>query len=258
MADGKGPDNYQSDDDMEIAREEDSNDISGRSSRISPPKTAGPHSIISGASSDHSPATLQGATFMGDIPVRGPQPQYPPTMLPPDMNPNQHSYVESGSIPVAAQPALQGHGSIHMQDMMTSSHDTSRRTSLFSSPATEFSNGSAPNLYSGAWQQSTTAPANTGLYAFNTQTQNPPQPPSTFVPQQGVPLSQSQQYIGPQYHGLPHPNDMYRGGGGGGGGVSQSPVGHGGPGYTNFIAHDGRTMPGNSLKMEPLNRGPLH
>jgi hypothetical protein len=250
MADDKVPDNYQSDDDMDtcIAREEEGNDISGRASRISPSNAAGPHSIISGASSDHSPATLQGAPFMSDIPVRGPQ--YPPTMLPPEINPNQHSYVESGSIPVVTQPPLQGHSSMHMQDMIPSPHDTGRRTSLFSSPATDFPTGSGPNLYSNTWQQSTTAPTNAALYAFNTQTQTPPQSASNFVPQQGVPP----QYLGSQYHGLPHPNNVYRGGGG----VGQSPVNHGGPGYQNFLTHDGRPMPGSGLKMEPLNRGPLH
>ncbi|KAK0646267.1 hypothetical protein B0T16DRAFT_157783 [Cercophora newfieldiana] len=251
MADDKVPESYQgSDDDM---GEDESNDVSGRtSSRISPPKTAGAHSIISGASSDHnhSPATLQGANFMGEIPVRGHQ-QYPPALLPPEMNPSPHSYVEGASIPVSTQPSLQSHGSMHMQDMIPSPHDNGgRRTSLFSSPANEFPNGSTSSLSYGTWQQSTTAPPNANLYAFNTQTPTPPQPPSTFVPQQGVPP----QYLGSQYHSLPHPNDVYRGGGP----VTQSPVSHGGSGFQNFLPHDGRTMPGAGLKMEPLNRGPLH
>jgi len=247
MADDKMPGSYQpSDDDM---GEDEGNDGSGRASRISPPKTAGPHSIISGAGSDHSPGALQAANFMGEMPVRGPGPQYAPTLLPPEMNPSQHSYVENTGIPGAAQPSLQSHGAMHMQDMIPSPHDTGRRASIFNSPATEF-----PNTSYGGWQQTTTAPANANMYAsFNTQTPTPPQPTSTFVPQQGVPS----QYLGSPYHGPPHPSDVYRGGGG----VAQSPVSHGGPGFQNFLAHDGRAMPGSGLpggglKMEPLGRGP--
>ncbi|KAK4455831.1 hypothetical protein QBC34DRAFT_444625 [Podospora aff. communis PSN243] len=245
MADDKMPDNYQSDDDLDLVREDEGNDISGRTSRISPPKTAGAHSIISAASSDHSPAALHNPTnFMGEMPVRGPGPQYAPAMLPTDMNPSPHAYVESGSIPVASQPGLQSHGHMHMPDLIPSPHDPGRRSSLFGSPANDFPNAPASSLYPTAWQQSTTAPANTALYAFNTQTPTPPQASSTFVTQPGVPP----QYLGSQYHSLPHPSDVYRGGGG----VAQSPVGHGGAGYQSFLPHDGR-----GLKLEP-HRGPLH
>jgi hypothetical protein len=245
MADDKMPDNYQSDDDLDLVREDEGNDVSGRSSRISPPKTAGAHSIISAASSDHSPAALHNpTTFMSEMPVRGPGPQYAPALLPPDLNPSPHQYVESGSIPVPSQPGLQSHGHMHMPDLIPSPHDSGRRSSLFNSPTNEFPNAPASSLYPAAWQQSTTAPANAALYAFNTQTPTPPQASSTFVTQPGVPP----QYLGSQYHSLPHPNDVYRGGGG----VAQSPVSHGGAGYQNFLAHDGR-----SLKLEP-HRGPLH
>jgi len=245
MADEKLPDNYQSDDEMDVARDDDPALVSARPPRISPPKSTGSHGIMSAASSDHSPATVQGTTFMGDIPVRGPQ--YPTTtILPPDLTPSQHSYVESGSMSVSTQPSLPSHGAMHMQDMIPSPHDSSRRGPMFSS-APEFSTASGPGLYSAAWQQGTTAPANSALYAFNPQPQPPPsQSPTTYVPQQGVTLNQGPQYLRSQF-GLPQPTDVYQGG----------PSSHS-PGYSGFLPPDGRTLAGTSHKMDSLHRGPLH
>ncbi|KAK3357107.1 hypothetical protein B0T25DRAFT_147256 [Lasiosphaeria hispida] len=248
MADDKIPDNYQSDDEAGQVREDEENNMSVRSSRASPPRTTAPHSIISASSNSHSPVTnLQNAPFMGEIPVRGPQ--YPSNLIPPDLSSGQHSYVDSGNMAVGGPAPLQAHGSMHLQEMIPSPHDSSRRPSLFNSPATEFPSPSGPGLYSGNWQQGTTAPGNAALYAYQ---QPPPQPPGAFVPPQGVPLNQGTQYLSNSYHGLPHPNDVYRGGN-----VGQSPVAHG-SGYANYISHDGRTIPNNGMKIEPLNRGPLH
>ncbi|KAK5652525.1 hypothetical protein OQA88_10431 [Cercophora sp. LCS_1] len=250
MADDKSPEGYQSDDEMNAApREEEGDAASVRSSRVSPPK-AGSHSIMSTASTSHSPATnLQGPSFIGEIPVRGP-PQFSQSIMP-EMSSNQHSYVESTNITVGGPPPLQSHGSIHMQDMLPSPHESNRRPSLFNSPGTEFASTPNPGLYPGAWQQSTTAPANTTMYAFSTQQQQT-QTPNSFLPQSSVPLS-SPSYLGSsQFGSLPHPTNLYQSNG-----VGQNTASHS-QGYQNYHGHDGRSMPSGGLKMEPLNRGPLH
>lgn len=251
MADDKSPESYQSDDDMNAPREEEGDEVSVRSSRVSPPKS-GSHSVMPGSSTSHSPATnMQGTPFISDIPVRGP-PQFSQAMMPSDMTTSQHPYVESTNIAVGAPPPLQSHGSMHMQDMIPSPHEPSRRTSLFNSPGTEFPGTPNPGLYSNSWQQSTTAPANTPMYAFNTA-QPQPQTPSSFISQPSIPLNPPPYMGSSQYSSsLPHPNDLYRNNG-----VAQNPVTHG-QGYQNYLTHDGRSMPSGGLKMEPLNRGPLH
>ena len=233
MADDKVPENYQSDDEMYL-KEEDANDNSGRSSRVSPPKTAGPHSVLSATSNGHSPAAnLQGTPFMADIPVRGSQ-YSTAAMMAPDLTTGQHPYVEGGTMAVGTQPSLPTHSSMHhIQEMV--SHDSGRRPSLYNQPGTEYPNSSGPGLF--PWPQTFAS-------------QHPQPQPSTFVGQPGVSLSQGSQYLGPPFAGLPHP-DIFRNGT-----VGQNPTEHG-SGYPNYVGHDGRPIP-HGLKMEPPTRGPLH
>ncbi|KAK3379818.1 hypothetical protein B0T24DRAFT_170561 [Lasiosphaeria ovina] len=249
MADDKIPDNYQSDDDIAQSKDEEEKAHSVTSSRVSPPKTTAPHSMMPAPGNDHSPATnVRASSFMSDIPVRGIQ--YPPPVMPSDLGPEQHSYVESGSMPVGGQAPLHTHGTIQMQDMIPSAHDSSRRQSLYNSPA-ELPGPSGAGLYSSHWQQATTAPGNAPLYAF-TPHQQAPQPPSgAFVPQQAVPINQSHQY---SFNELPHSTNMFRSSS-----IGQPPVpqGQSYPNYLPHLPHDGRAVPSSGLKMAPPNRGPL-
>jgi len=242
MSDDKTPDGLQSD------REDDGDEGSVRSSRVSPPKVSGPHSVISATSSGHSPVpNLRPAPpFMGDIPVRGPQ--FPPPILPGDLASGQHGYVESG--------AMQGHAPIHIPELMAGSHDNSRRTpSMFSSAGAEFSNpsglsgASATGIYGPSWQQTTTAPPSAALYSFPAHQPGPGGSAGPFVGPPGVSLGQGSQYLGSQFHNVASAGDVYRGNN-----VGQNPVSHG-PGYPNYLT----TQDANSsIKMDPINRNAMH
>jgi hypothetical protein len=229
--------------------------------------------------------------FMGNIPVRGPQ--YPigtPLITPEIVSEQQqqqqhHSYVDgSGNMTVVSgQPPLQqvhnssnNNNNNNMQqitDMISSPHDTSRRTStsLFNSPA-EYSSPPAA-LYPSPWQANVSAaPQSASLYNTQYQQVQPPvsqqqqgshhPPGNTFVTSLqgvqsvpgvgvGVGVGPSSQYLGPSFTGLPHPNNnVYHQSGSIGVGQQQQ--------QQSYISHhDSRALASsNHLKLEPLNRGP--
>lgn len=200
--------------------------------------------------SSHGPtANLQDPAFIGDIPLRGPQ-QYP--SIAPDMTTGQHAYVENGNMTLDTQPPLSNHGPLHMQDMMSSSHDTSRRTSMYNNPpATDFQSPTTTGIYSSinAWQQGTAASGPSAIYSFPPHQQHSPlpPPPNLFSPTQGVPVSQGSQYLGGPFHGLPLPTDGYRNGHAGHHSAAQ------GPPYNGYLHHH-QADP----KEEPMNKGPHH
>ncbi|KAK3375088.1 hypothetical protein B0H63DRAFT_266590 [Podospora didyma] len=257
---------YQSDDETPLLKEEEI-DLPVSSVRVSPPHAAGSHNTMSTMGNEHNPAAPNvqvASSFISEIPVRGPQ--YPSTMMPSELAPEQHTYVESGNMTVGGQAPLHASSTMQMQDILTGPHDSSRRPSLYSGQS-DFSGPSGSGLYSTPWQQQqqhqqgTTAPGNASLYSSFPH-QSAPQPPGTYVTQQSASATnQGQQY---PFDGIPITPTMYRNGS-----VGQGPVVHGQqsyPTYLSQLSHDsGRAIlndnsnkgSNGTLKMPPLNRGLL-
>ena len=243
MADDKLPETYPSEnDDGSLIKEEDEQDAS-------PTKSATTHGLIHTPTTDHSPATtMNGAPFMGDLPVRGNS--YPASVMH-DLAPEQHGFVEGSGLPVNGQTPVHGTGGNLGMDMgVPHSHDSSRRPSLFSAP-TDYSSQNGTALYTQPWQPGSTAPNTSTMYAFN-------QPPTNSTPSyvnSGVAMNQNQPYLGSSFDGLsrngydPNQSNMFRTGN-----VSQPQV-HPTQGYS-YLPHDPRGLSG--VKVDPSNRSLMH
>ena len=251
MADDKIPDSYQSDnEDSGSAEKDEEADPTSIQSSLSPQKTVAPHSgLMQVAPSEQSPGgNIQGGPYMGELPVRGPH--YQPHIMPPDLGSGPHGFVEGGNMGVNNAPSLQPAGSMGLQEVIPDPHSQSRRPSLFSSPQ-DYGNPSAPGMYP-AWQQATTAPGNSPMYAFTPQQPQPPQQ-GPFVQQQPMQI-QNQQFMGQSFDSLPRgsydPNqgDMFRPGNVGSATVPHSQT------FPSYIPHDGR----GGIKLETLGRNHLH
>ncbi|PHH82348.1 hypothetical protein CDD83_3297 [Cordyceps sp. RAO-2017] len=217
MAEDKLPESYASDNDEAafVKDEEPHHDL-----QRSKPAAAAAHCL------GHTPTTapanghggLHGAAgaYMGDLPVRG-TPFHPP-MIQTEMAPQQHSFVESGGLPVNGQAAVSGGGGALSLDLVTSPHDTSRRPSVFS----EYASPSAGSIYSQQWSQSSAGPNAPSLYAYTAQ--QPPAQPPAFV-NQTVQISPGPSFMGSSFEGSPRPdydasgNSLFRTGD-----MSQTPV----------------------------------
>lgn len=192
MAEDKLPENYASDNDdgSFIKDEEQQHDLQ----RTKPATT---HCLV------HTPTTaptnghgLHGgsAPYMGDLPVRG-TPFHPP-MIQTEMAPQQHSFVESGGMPVSEQSAVSaGSGPLGL-DLVASPHDTSRRPSVFS----EYASPGSGSMYSQQWQQTSAGPNAPSMYAYTAQ-QAPSQQPA-FVGQT-VQISPGQPFMASSFEGSP-------------------------------------------------------
>lgn len=251
MADNNQTD-FPSDDEDDAREEDDEHHLSVLSSRLSPPKTTMSHTLMPIPTTDHSPTANIQPGFVSEMPIRNP---YPTTLMPPDLTPDQH-YVENGGISVGGQASLQQHGApVQMQEMIPSPHETSRRPSLFS-PASDYGSTTAPGLYPGTWQQTTTAPGSATMYSFGAPSQQPQQPPpplphpqGSFVSHQGVQIGSQPPYMGSSFDTLPHTsNGLFRGPN-----VGQGSVPHGQSYPNSYMQHDSRGAPGD--KMDPSNRG---
>ena len=251
MADDKIPDSYQSDnEDSGPAKEDEDPDPSSIQSSVSPQKTVAPHGLMQVGPPEQSPGgNIQGGPFMGELPVRGPH--YQPHILPPELGAGQHAYVEGGNMGVSNSAPLQTAGSMSLQEIIPDPHSQSRRPSLFNSPQ-EYGNPSAPGMYP-AWQQATTAPSNSPMYAFTPQQPQQPQQ-GPFVQQQPMQMGQNQQFMGPSFDTLPrgsydsNQGDMFRAGNVGSATVSHTQT------FPTYIPHDARA----GIKMETMGRSHLH
>lgn len=243
MAEDKLPESYPSEnDDGSLVKEEDEQDIS-------PTKSAATHGLIPTPTTDHSPAaTMNGSSFMSDLPVRG---HSYPTPVMQDLAPDQHAFVEGGGMPVNGQaPAHATGGNMGIDMGVPHPHDSSRRPSLFSAPA-DYATQNGTTLYTQQWQPGSTAPNTSSMYSFTHQQTNPPPP---FV-NSGVPMNQSQPYLSPSFDNLtragydPNQASIFRTSN-----VSQPQV-HPSQSY-NYLPHDNRGLPG--VKVDSSTRSAMH
>lgn len=185
-ADDKVPDEPDEDDQDEAPHDDDDNQ---------PTPNASPrpeHSLPTIAASDqHSAGNIPGgATFMGDMPVRGHEaPQ--PSMMQSDIGGGSSSYVGASSLGVNNQPSMSHAHSMSLSEHYSDPHAVSRRSSLYTSP-TEYAGSSNSGMYQN-WQQSTPSTASP-VYSFQHQHQQPPSA-GPYVEQQAVPLTQAPQYL---------------------------------------------------------------
>lgn len=252
MADDKIPDSYQSEnEDSGSAEKDEEADPTSIQSSLSPQKTVAPHTgLMQVAPPEQSPSgNIPGGPYMGELPVRGPH--YQSHIMPPDLGTGQHGFVESGNMGVNSAASLQAGNNMPMQEVIQDPHSQSRRSSLFNSPQ-EYGNSSATGMYQ-AWQQATTAPSNSPMYAFTPQQAQPPQQ-GPFVQQQPLQMGQNQQFMGQTFDGLPRGSydpsqgDLFRTSG-----VGSATVPHA-QAFPGYIPHDGR----GGIKLETLGRNHLH
>ncbi|KAJ9154838.1 hypothetical protein NKR23_g2420 [Pleurostoma richardsiae] len=257
MADDKIPENYQSDDgDGPASKDEEEQDqIPAPSSvppNLSPTKTTSQGMILTNTADQGPTGSLQGSSFMSNLPVRPPHYQSP--LVPAELSGSQQSYVEGGSLSVNSQAPLQPPSAMSLQEPYPDPHGASRRQTMFASP-TEYANPPGPALYQG-WQQSTTAPSNSPMYAFTQQHQAPQQGP--FVQQPAVPIAAAPPYLGQSFDGIhratydPNQSTMFRNNS-----VPPVTVPHT-QAYPSYLPHDTRELHPVELKADPLLRGPMH
>ncbi|KAI1096550.1 hypothetical protein F5B19DRAFT_488506 [Rostrohypoxylon terebratum] len=227
--------------DVTPGREEGDHNPTPNSSSASPTRTSIPQALMAQThSAEQSPTTqMPNDTFVGDMPVRGNQ--YSQPILNTELAAERPTFVETPTIPT--QAPLHPTTNISLHDMYSSTHDSSRRSSMFTSPP-EYPSPATPTIYQ-QWQGNSTAATNPSIYAFPPQTSNTHQP---FVGHNAVSISQNQQYLGTSFDGLP------RGG--------HDPQ-HGGmiralpqPGYPSYMSHEPGHLTASGTKTEPLPRHP--
>ncbi|KAL7626399.1 hypothetical protein AAE478_003171 [Parahypoxylon ruwenzoriense] len=207
-----------------------------------------PQALIAQAhSTEHSPTTQMSGDAFGDMPVRGTQ--YSQPVLGAEMTAERPAFVEAPSI--SSQAPLHT-TNLGLHDIYTNPHDSSRRSSMFTSPS-EYTSPATPTMYP-QWQAGSTAPSNPSIYTF-------PQPPANghqpFVGHTGVAMPQNHQYMGTPFDGLSrgahdaqHGN-MYRPAG-----IGQNPLPQ--PSYPNYMPHEPGSISGSSVKSVPLPRHSTH
>ncbi len=198
MGDDKVLDSYQSDAEelprAAVVKDEKEQEVPSSASSVSPH-----NSMLSAAGADNNTGGGLGSAFLNDIPHR-PGPPYPPQMLHAELSPEQQAYVDSGNMGVSGQTAMHApHAGMTLQEMCPNPHESGRRPPMFN-PPTDFSNNAATGALYPAWSQSSAAPNNSALYSFTPQQQGQGQ--GSFIPQSGVSMAQSQQYLA-SYDGLP-------------------------------------------------------
>ncbi|KAM0341152.1 hypothetical protein ACHAPU_010167 [Fusarium lateritium] len=245
MADDKIPDSYASgnDDDGPMPKEEDDQDVPAN-------KLTAVHGLIPSSTSHSSGASLHGTPFLGgELPVRGNQ--YPQSMMQ-DIAQDQHAFVENNNIPINGQSAVHPtSGNLAIDMGVPPSHDSGRRSSIFSAPA-EYGGQNGTAIYTQQWQPGSAAPSSSSMYTF---TQQPTNPPATAFVSPGVPMTQAQPYMNASFEGLtrgydPNQSTMFRTGG-----VSQPPQVHPAQGY-DYMPHDNRGLPG--IKVDDVSRHAMH
>lgn len=185
-ADDKIPDEPDEDDADEASHDNDEN----QPTPTSPLKPE--HGLPTIAASDpNSGGNIpSGASFLGDLPSRGPQ--YSQTsMMQSDINAGSSSYVGGNSLGVSNQPSMSQTHSMSLSEPYSDPHAVSRRSSLYTSP-TEYAGPPSSGMYQN-WQQSTPSTASP-VYSFQHSHQQPPSA-GPYVEQQPVPLTQAPQYL---------------------------------------------------------------
>ncbi len=160
------------------------------SSNASPQRVNPTHATMSHQQSIDAGQTnhMQGVDYAGDMLVRGTQ--MPHSMLGSELAPERTTFEvpEMMSLP----------------NLYPGQHDSSRKSSAFASPP-DYASPTTP-IYQQHWQTGSTPPNNQAVYSF---TPHAPGPPSNFVAQSGVHMSQSQPFLGPSFDGLARANDSH-------------------------------------------------
>ncbi|KAI0146011.1 hypothetical protein F4776DRAFT_660882 [Hypoxylon sp. NC0597] len=209
------------------------------SSSSSPQRTSVSQTLIAQThSTEQSPTTqISGDTFVGDMPVRATQ--YSQPVLGPEMAAERQTFVDGPNI--SSQAPLHPTTNIGLHDIYTSPHDSSRRSSMFTSPS-EYTSPTTPNIYQ-QWQGNSTAPSNPPVYTFPQQAGNTHQ---SFVGHTGVAMPQNQQYMGSSFDGIPRgTHDAQHGGM-----MRALPQ----PGFPSYMPHEPGSLPGPGTKTESLSR----
>ncbi|KAI2464180.1 hypothetical protein F4781DRAFT_425754 [Annulohypoxylon bovei var. microspora] len=230
--------------DVSPGREDGEHNPTPNSSSASPQRISVSQTLMTQAhSSEPSPTTqMSGDAFVGDMPVRGTP--YSQPVLGSEMTAERQTFVDAPTIP--NQAPLHPTTNISLHDMYTNPHDSSRRSSIFTSPS-EYTNPTTSTIYqvNQQWQTSSAAPSNSSVYTFPQQSGNAHQP---FVSHAGVPMPQGQQFLGAPFDGLPRvSHDAQHGGM-----IRALPQ----PGYSSYMSHEPGHLSASGTKAESLPRHP--
>lgn len=241
MPKDKVPLGYMSDtEDVTPGRDDAEQNPTSNSSSSSPQRASVSQTLIApNHSTEQSPTTqMSSDAFVGDVAVRSTQ--YPQPVLGTEMTAERQSYVEAPTL--SSQPTLHSATNLGLHhEMYTSPHETSRRSSMFTSPS-EYASPATPTMYSTQWQTGSAAPSNPSVYTFPQQTSSAHQ---SFVGHTGVAIPQTQSYLGTSF------DDMPRAGHGAPHGGMLRPLQSN---YSGYMSHDPGHLSAAATKSEPLTR----
>ncbi|KAM0472670.1 hypothetical protein ACHAPX_008631 [Trichoderma viride] len=247
MAEDKMPESYASDpEDAGFIKDEEDHDVS----RSKPPVSqALPHP----ASEPSSATSIRGPAFINDLTARANT--FPQSMIS-EIPSQQHAFVESNTlsvhsgqpVPTATTAAAAATGNLTL-DLVATSHDASRRPSVFSDYASP-----GGNLYSQQWPQASAATSGSSMYQYSQQ-QTAAQP-ATFVGS-GVPITPGQPFM-PSSFDAPHRseydpngNAIFRSGD-----LSHTPPVSQQQGYNYAMSNDARGMRVMAQVVDPAGHRP--
>ncbi|OTB06831.1 hypothetical protein M426DRAFT_9261 [Hypoxylon sp. CI-4A] len=224
--------------DVTPGREDGEPNPAPNSSSSSPQRATVPQALIpqTQGTEQNPPTQMSGETYVGEMPVRSSQFSQP--ALGSEMAAERQSFVETPNI--THQTSLHPTTNIGLSEMYASPHESSRRSSMFTSPS-EYASPATPNIYP-QWQTGSMAPSNPPVYAFPQQAGSSHQ---SFVNHAGVSMPQSQQYMGTSFNSLSRASqdaqhsEMLR------------PLQQ----YT-YMSHEPGSLAGSVTKTEPLPRHP--
>lgn len=226
MAEDKMPESYASDnEDATFIKDEDDHDARS--------KPLAAQCLPHPTSSEPSSATsIRPPTFINDMTVRA---NAFPTSMIAEIPPQQHTYVEGGTMSVhSGQPVATTAAANIALDMVASPHD-SRRPSVFSDYASP-----GGNLYSQQWPQASTTTNASTMYPYSQQ--QAATQPTPFVGS-GVSMTANQPFIASSFE-APHRNEYDQNGNPifRSGDLSQAPPVNQQQGYGYAMSNDARGM----------------
>ncbi|KAI1769055.1 hypothetical protein GGR53DRAFT_276414 [Hypoxylon sp. FL1150] len=224
-------------------REDIEQNQTSNSSSSSPQRASASQPLIApNHSTEQTSTQMSNDAFVENVAVRGAHYSHP--VLGSEMAAERQGFVETPNMTSQATSMHPG-TSLGIHDMYTSPHDTSRRSSMFTTPS-DYTSPATPTMYSTQWQTGSAAPNNPSVYAFPQQTASAH---TSFVGHTGVPMPQTPSYLSTSFdEGLtraahnqhnPHHGGMLR------------PL-H--PGYPGYLPHDAGHISHAGTKTEPLTR----
>ncbi|KAI6092616.1 hypothetical protein F4821DRAFT_137866 [Hypoxylon rubiginosum] len=245
MPKDKVPMGYMSDnEDVSPGREDAEQNQTSNSSSSSPQRPNASQPMIAPShSTEQSPATqMSNEAFVENVAVRSAQ-QYSQPVMGTEMTAERQGFVEAPSMASQTTSLHSGTG-LGLHDMYTSPHDSSRRSSMFTTQS-DYTSPATPTMYSTQWQTGSAAPSNPPVFAaFPQQTANAHH--TSFVGHTGVPMPQAPSYLSASFD-----ESMAR--------ASHNPH-HGGmlrpplsSSYQSYLPHDTHITQAGT-KTEPLTR----